>query len=280
MSVTKPLLLNETGEAIVEALQDLAGGKKIQQIIDTAGLSHNGIYRGKFLGVFASVADVEAFLSEHNITSGKFTDLYLGDYVIIQDGTYNKEWEIVGFDHYLHKGDTDFTIHHVVFMPRVNLLNIGMNATDTTEGGYAGSRMNTETLPTIVTNLQTVLNNHLLSRRVLLTNTVSTTEASMAGSGLVGTTTNWVWASAYAVLPSEVEIYGSTVWSSSARDVGEANERLPLFTLKGINYTRQYYWLRAVTSTTLFANVSSYGFAICRSASHSAVGVRPLICLG
>lgn len=76
------------------------------------GVAHNGIYRGKNLGTFTTVAEVEAFLTEHKVSEGLFTDLFIGDYFTLQDGTYNKEWEIAGFDTYFNKGDTAFTSHH------------------------------------------------------------------------------------------------------------------------------------------------------------------------
>jgi len=262
MSVTKPLLLNETGEAIVEALQDLAGGKKIQQIIDTVGLSHNGIYRGKFLGVFASVADVEAFLSEHNVASGKFTDLYLGDYVTINDGTYNKDWEIVAFEHYLHKGDAGFTDHHAVLMPKVNLTTSYMNSTNTTDGSYPGSYMYSTIIPRINTALETVLGEHLLSHRVLLSTA----------------TNKWAWYTVKACLANEVEVYGSRIWGTSY-DSGTSCKKLPLFNFRGVSDNRESYWLRDVYSSTDFANVGNIGNASNGSASHVS-GVRPLICLG
>ena len=85
----------------------------IGQITDLTGLSHNGIYRGKNFGTFTSLSAVEQFLSDHGVSTGLFNDLYLGDYFKVQDGTYNVEWEIAGFDTYYQKGDTAFTNHHI-----------------------------------------------------------------------------------------------------------------------------------------------------------------------
>ena len=111
----------------------------IGQITDLTGLSHNGIYRGKNFGTFTSLSAVEQFLSDHGVSTGLFKDLYLGDYFKVQDGTYNVEWEIAGFDTYYQKGDTAFTNHHIALIPKTNLLQSKMNDTNETTGGYYNS---------------------------------------------------------------------------------------------------------------------------------------------
>lgn len=173
-TATKPVLLDETGKQIATALQGINAvmtAGSLKNILDTVGISHNGIYRGKNLGTITS-ANIGTFLSEHKVSEGLFTDLYLGDYVTIQDGTYNKEWEIAGFDMYLNKGDTAFTKHHLVMFPRANLLSAQMNATNTTEGGYVGSDMYKTTIPAVVANLDKALGARMLTRRALLTKTL------------------------------------------------------------------------------------------------------------
>ena len=145
----------------------------IGQITDLTGLSHNGIYRGKNFGTFTSLSAVEQFLSDHGVSTGLFNDLYIGDYFKIQDGTYNVEWEIAGFDTYLHKGDSDFATHHLALIPKTNLTTSKMNDTNDTTGGYYNSYMHQSVIPTIDTNLATILGNHLLARRALLSNAMN-----------------------------------------------------------------------------------------------------------
>ena len=243
------------------------------------GINHNAVYRGQNLGTFTSLAEVETFLSDHKVSTGEFEDLYLGDYLTIQDGTYNKAWEIVAFDHYLHKGDTDLTTHHIVLMPKVNLTTSYMNSSNTTSGGYAGSYMHSTVIPTVNTKLTAILGSHLLTRRALLSTSMSTSLASMAGAGNTGAANNWAWSDVKACLASEVEIYGSMVLSSSLYDVGEACEKLPIFNFKGHSHEREYFWLRAVCTSTSFCYAHGAGVASCNGAS-SASGVRPLICVG
>ena len=280
--ITEPILLDSTGRQIVEAIKEntaMLQVKGIKDILDTVGTSHNGIYGGRNFGAITS-ANIGSFLSEHKVAEGLFTDLYVGDSFTIQDGTYNKEWEIAGFDTYLHKGDTELTKHHLALIPKVNLLEARMNPTDTTTGGYKGSEMFKTTLPAVVANLEKALGARLLTRRAMLSNATNATIKSMAGADWNGATTGWEWTDVKAALMSEVAVYGSKVFSSSFHDVGEDCERLPIFQFKGHSYTRQWFWLRAVASSTAFAYANFSGNAHVAVASDSSGGVRPLIIVG
>ena len=279
-TLTKPILLNETGLQIVSALNNVTDAINSEGVITTSGLSHNGIYRGKNLGTFNSLAEFEAFLDEHNVSSGLFTDLYLGDYFTLKDGTYNKEWEIAGFDTYLHKGDTEMTKHHLALIPKTNLLTSYMNATNDTTGAYYNSYMHQTVIPKVDTAMANILGSHLLERKALLSNAMTKDIASGAGAGWTGASSGWAWYTVKSCLLSEVAVYGSKVFSSSFYDVGEDCERLPIFQFKGHSYTRQWFWLRAVASSSSFASASNDGNASSDNASYSGGGVRPLICVG
>ena len=244
------------------------------------GLNHNGIYRGKNLGTFSSISAVESFLTTHKVSSGVFEDLYLGDYFRLQDGTYNVEWEIAGFDTYYQKGDTAFTNHHIALIPKTNLLTSKMNGTNDTTGGYYNSYMHQSVIPTIDTNLATILGNHLLARRALLSNAMNKDLTSGSSAGWMGCTTGWDWYTVKSCLMSEVAVYGSKVFSSSFHDIGEDCERLPIFQFKGHSHTRQWFWLRAVASASTFALANDYGSATAYDASAADGGVRPIICVG
>ena len=279
-TLTKPILLNETGLQIVSALNNVTDAINSEGVITTSGLSHNGIYRGKNLGTFNSLAEFEAFLDEHKVSEGLFTDLYLGDYFTLKDGTYNKEWEIAGFDTYLHKGDTEMTKHHLALIPKTNLLTSYMNATNDTTGAYYNSYMHQTVIPKVDTAMANILGSHLLERRALLANAMTKDIASGAGAGWTGASSGWAWYTVKSCLLSEVAVYGSKVFSSSFYDVGEDCERLPIFQFKGHSYTRQWFWLKAVASSSYFADAGSYGGAHYYNASNSSGGVRPLICVG
>lgn len=238
----------------------------------------NGYYRGKNLGTIASVADADAFNTAHGLSAGTFDDIFVGDEITIKDGTYNAVWLVAGIDWDYNKGDTA-SGHGILLIPKAPLYNDQMNSTNVTTGGYKGSAMHTTKLPALVTKLQTVLGSHLKKRRVLISNSVNTSIASMAGEGWTGASNGWEWVDIYAVLPSEVEVYGSTVFSSSFRDVGEACQKLPIFNfINPVYFSRWALWLRAVASSPNFCVVGSHGHAHGNNASNS-FGVRPLIYL-
>ena len=275
------------GTSADSATGDITLGYSIYSPTDFNAYPHNGIYRGKNLGTFTSTTELETFLADHEVSSGNFTDLYLGDYITIQDGTYNANWMIAGFDTEFYKGwlvdgssDVQWiTQHHITLIPRIPLFNAQMNSTNTTSGGYKGSAMHTSTLPTVVSNLQTVLGAHLLKRYALLSNAVDTTRSNMFGTA-GGASSSWEWTEVYATLPSEVQIYGSTIWSSSGYDTGEACMKLPVFNfINHVQFSRWSFWLRGVASSGDFCDASGGGDAIAWDASGSG-GVRPVICIG
>lgn len=232
------------------------------------------------------------------IADGSYNGLFLGDYFDITISTEYTTSEVVRcilahFDYYWMTGDTAFTKHHAVIVPKnCFTATAKMNETNTTEGGYFNSNMCQTVMSKYNTALDNVLGEHLLNRKELLTNTVNATTPSMAGAGITGASTNWGWYNNSVCLMSEAQVYGTTVWSSSGYDAGVANRQLALFwhdptakvcKLGGTDdasaSNRYWYWLRNVVSASNFAGVSHAGYSDCDGAS-SGVGVRPLFCIG
>ena len=177
-----------------------------------------------------------------------------------------------------NRGDTA-TGNGVLFIPRTVLFNAQMNSTDITTGGFQGSAMHNTVLPTVVNNIRRVLGSYLAPMHVLTTNTVNTSIPSMAGAGWTGASVNWSWETVYATLMSEIQVYGSTVFSSSFFDIGEACFKLPVFNfISFVEYSRSAFWLRSVSSSPDFALANYSGVADGYYASTS-LGVRPLILL-
>ena len=278
---TKQAISKQTSQIVTDVSinkQAISGNSAILNEMRNTVCNKNGIYRGKNLGTIASVADADAFNTAHGLSAGTFNDIFVGDEITIKDGTYNAVWLVAGIDWDYNKGDTA-SGHGILLIPKTPLYNDQMNSTNLTTGGYKGSAMHTTKLPALVTKLQTVLGSHLKKRRVLVSNSVNTSIASMAGEGWTGASNGWEWVDTYAVLPSEVEVYGSTVFSSSFRDVGEACQKLPIFNfINPVYFSRWDFWLRAVASSTIFCRVYTYGGADGGAASYS-YGVRPLIYL-
>ena len=246
---------------------------------ETTAYQRNGIYRGKNLGTITS-ANIASFLSEHEVSTGKFTGLYVGDEITIQDGEYNAVWLIAGFDTEYNKGDTAFTTHHITLIPKTPLYDDQMNSSNVTTGSYKGSAMHTTKLPALATKLKTALGTHLLKHRAILGNAVNTEAAAAGASTWKGMTSGWEWTDVECVLPTEVQVYGATIWSSSGWDTGEAEQKLPVFNfINPVQFSRWSFWLRGVASGTGFCDCGGDGSADASYASNSN-GVRPLICVG
>lgn len=253
--------------------------------------AHNGIFRGKDL----TSLGVNEICSR--ISNGSFEDLYIGDYfdiTINAEGSEVVRCILAGFDTYWNNGDNPaFTNHHAVIVTKNCLKTThAMNPTNTTVGGFIGSDMWTTVLPLYNTAFGSVLGSHLLSHRTLLTKTMNAELASNAGAGFKGASSDWGWYDTKLSLLSEIQVYGSNVFSSSFYDTGCDNLQLPLFALDptakvcgrggngaGSETARQWYWLRNVASASYFALVYDNGYSTCANASAGS-GVRPLFCIG
>lgn len=236
-----------------------------QLTYDNAG-AHNSIYRGKNLGTTVTEEQWEA------ISSGTFTDLYIGDYWVI--GGVN--WRIAAFDYYLNCGDTSFTKHHAVIVPDTCLYSAQMNTTNVTTGAYKGSAMYTANLTQAKSTINSAFgSSHVLSHRIYLSNATSNGRAS-AGE----------WTDSTVDLMCEHMVYGSGIFSPVSDGSNVPNNyrvekgQLPLFALEPSRIcNRDTWWLRDVITAAYFADVDTCGNAGYNNASHS-LGVRPAFCIG
>jgi hypothetical protein len=252
---------------------------ELSLVSGSTGVSHNGIFRGKDLGTIANLNEYIAFRSAHGIDNKSYKDLYLGDYFKIQDGTYNAVWMVAHFDYYYNKGDVA-SARGVLLIPRTTCGSSKMNTENTTTGAYVSSIAHATTCPAIASSLSTVLGSYLLSNKLLLSNTTNASIPSMMGANNNGASTAWVWTASQCDLPNEIQIYGSTVCSSSLHDVGESCEKLAVFNfINQVEYSRSSFWLRAVASSTYFAYSNSVGYATVGNASFDTA-LRPLIYIG
>ncbi len=234
-------------------------------VMDNAGY-HNSIYRGKYLGDHVTE---DQWLAIH---SGAFTDMYVGDYWVINGVT----WRIAAFDYWYRCGDTECTTHHVAIVPDTNLASCQMNSTNVTTGAYIGSDYYTgNNSNTGKATAQTAINNafgaaHILTHREYLQNAVTNGRQS-AGA----------WYDSTFELMNEHMVYGGKVFEATSDGTNVPNvytidkSQLPLFALEPSRITnRAYWWLRSVVSATSFARVNGYGIACFAGASNS-IGVRP-----
>lgn len=232
---------------------------------DGAG-AHNSIYRGKYLGMEVTAEQYTA------ISSGKFTDLYIGDYWTIGGVNYR----IAAFDYWYNTGDTACTTHHVVIVPDTKLADGKINSTNTTAGGYAGSDLKTgnNSNTALETARNTVISAfgsaHILSHREYFTNAVAKGKPSAGG-----------WYDSDVDLMNENMTYGTNIFLSHSDGSTVPNlntidkTQLKLFAERPDLITiRTLWWLRDVVSAESFASVHDHGYAFSANTSYSR-GVRP-----
>lgn len=230
--------------------------------------AHNAFFRGE---------DVTKYLDDgtlwERISSGKFNDLFVGDYIQKNDTI----WRIAGFDYYLHTGDQGqgLTTHHAVIVPDVRFTPAPINSEHKTDGGYTGSDMFKTTLDSILADYITpVFGDHVLEYRSRLTTDVNASRTNRFGSA-TGASSGFNWFTRKLDLMSEMMVYGATVFSSSGYDIGSCMSQLPLFRLAPeFISNRTSYWLRDVATAGSFCSVNGYGNVFYNSVENGA-GVRP-----
>lgn len=265
---TEQMLIHDGNGVKVITVENLHKGLQtdidsVRNVLADGAAAHNCIYRGKNLGTSVTAEQYAA------ISSGKFTDLYIGDYWVIKGVTYR----IAAFDYYYNCGDTNFTKHHVVIVPDTSLYKAQMNTSNVTTGGYTGSAMYKSNLAQAKTTIKAAFGSaHVLTKRELLTNAVNG-----------NTPSGWAWFDSDVELMNEVQVYGSVAWGAhdgNGYNVASGDGQFPLFMFDRTKlHNREDYWLRDVASATYFSFVSYAGNANTDIASYS-LGVRPAFCIG
>lgn len=265
---TEQVLIHDGNGVKVITVENLHKGLQtdidsVRNVLADGAAAHNCIYRGKNLGTSVTAEQYAA------ISSGKFTDLYIGDYWVINGVTYR----IAAFDYYYNCGDTNFTKHHAVIVPDTSLYKAQMNTSNVTTGGYTGSAMYKSNLAQAKTTIKAAFGSaHVLTKRELLTNAVNG-----------NTPSGWAWFDSDVELMNEVQVYGSVAWGAhdgNGYNVASGDGQFPLFMFDRTKlHNREDYWLRDVASATLFSIVGYSGDASAYSASTS-LGVRPAFCIG
>lgn len=265
---TEQMLIHDGNGVKVITVENLHKGLQtdidsVRNVLADGAAAHNCIYRGKNLGTSVTAEQYAA------ISSGKFTDLYIGDYWVIKGVTYR----IAAFDYYYNCGDTNFTKHHVVIVPDTSLYKAQMNTSNVTTGGYTGSAMYKSNLAQAKTTIKAAFGSaHVLTKRELLTNAVNG-----------NTPSGWAWFDSDVELMNEVQAYGSVAWGAhdgNGYNVASGDGQFPLFMFDRTKlHNREDYWLRDVASATGFSFVSNRGYANRGGASYS-LGVRPAFCIG
>ena len=268
--------------------------------IENTAEAHNGIYRGKNLTDYFDSGEMST-----DIAAGTFKDIFIGDYIIktinLPAITYtdkagaeqtqnaqtftNVKWYIAGIDSHLKTGNPWTTAHHVVLISASALqVNVPMNPTNDTTGGYLGSDMWRVHMPNWANAIKTAFGDaHVLKHREALANAINATIASAAGNSNVGATSSTTWTDVEVNIPSEYMVCGAPICSSSWLDAGEWSAQLPLFAHKpyAAGDDGSWFWLRTVASASRFTFVAGMGGSGIIDASSATIygGIRPYFLL-
>ena len=92
------------------------GDRRVKFSTMIPNTSHNAIFRGKNLGT-VTADNVDTFIADHGISTGAFTDLYVGDYFTISYAGSNKTIRVAGCDIFMGTGDNPTLNKHHLNLP-------------------------------------------------------------------------------------------------------------------------------------------------------------------
>ncbi len=274
-----------------------------QEYLEAGIALRRNTYRGR--NITYLYENNELFKQIQNCT---FNDIYVGDYFTTAKEDSKKEshtvtWLIADLNNYRYSGYTPLTECHATIIPAEPLKYAGMNDSNTTGvvnsnlklkqlgsdtertsiGAYVGSKMKQETLPSILDEYITpVFGDNIIEYTNLLADQYDGNRSNQFGvstGDYGGASSGWAWYESKLDLMSEVNVYGSTIWSSSGYDIGIDNRQYAIFKLKpefinSYNNKRFNYWLKAVSNSMAFADIAG-GSAFAHYASNTDIGVRP-----
>lgn len=256
----------------VDILDLMANGDTapVPQAVHSAAM-HNAIARGRDITDYWKSGDMSIA-----IKNGTFKNIYVGDYIMVPITIdlieYNVKWIVAHLDYFWHGDDMDTSEHHVV-MIAADVVQQGaqMNEEATTEGGYFGTKLWKEVIPLYDNALSEAFGkDHVLNHRELLSNMVS--EDGKAAST--------EWANVKSNIPTELMIYGTTVFGGPF-DVGNKERQLAYFKNHKFSDGRKWFWLQSVASNTSFAQAGKNGEPTFGEANvkDAAGGIRPYFLL-
>lgn len=245
---------------------------------------HNSIYREK---------NITSYLNDGSlwtrISSGKFDDLFIGDYFNVTLNGNSTLFRLACFDmfYYTYYGNY-ITKHHVVIVPDISLDTATMGKNGDSNGYYYSTMHNT-TIPALVQHLETALGaSHIIQTTEPLTSSVDQNATNCLRSNIAGASTGVSQAFMKANLLSEVEVFGCMIYSSSGYENSfPSYGQLPLFRLNqlrrridsSVSGISARYWLRTISGYDRYCYVESGG-DIKDGIYSTTYGVRPRFVIG
>ena len=236
-----------------------------------------------------------------------YEDIHVGDYIDMgrtvtcpdsYDSTVGSQYvTVASCGGFYGNGDSGITYPHLIMVPGKGFggtQHFGRHAmhASTPHPGYVSSDMNQSVLGPVVTEgsiatgatinqqLYYIFGSHLKTIKSRLATAMSSSLYNRFGSA-GGASSGWGWQSVQTRLMSEIEVYGSIVWSSSGYDTGDANHQFELFRFSksAVNNRSAYYWLKDAASSSNFCYCDDYGDSTYSAATYGHLYVRPCFVL-
>lgn len=260
--------------------------------------------------------DITAYYQDGSLwtrITNNFDDIYVGDYFAMSQPITNQMGTgdasitgtqyvtIASLNEYLTKSDVPLTFNHITCVPGMfenpfqSFGSARYNPANQNTSGYANSEIASTVLgpvtstgkrgsnATINEQLYSEFGSHLKTFRELLTISLNTNGYNRLGSTEMGCSNGYAWYDVQSVLLSEIEVYGSIVWSSSGYDTGIANKQLPLFAQSPKSATINgsgNYWLKDIVGVNSSAYAVDTGTARYYDVGRLVGRVRPKFVLG
>ena len=185
-----------------------------------------------------------------------------GDYFTVNEYTY----VLADYDHWYGYDYYALTAkRHWGVLVNTNKTH-AWNSNGSTNGGYAGSELHAYLVNTVLPKIEadlTPLGLSLIANQRLYSTAMNPNGYDRFGTAS-GCASSWGWSTNQKIsAPTEIEIYGSTAWSSSGYDTGEGCK--PLKACQRFRFNellpQKYFWLRDIVSASNACFATSRGYA-------------------
>ena len=231
-TVSKPIILDETGQAILGALEDIA-----------ESMDNRNPNRRTQRNITGDLANLATAVAEQDLAKYGYA---IGDYFVGASGYYyylaDMDTFYGGYDQYATVGTHHIGIVVNTFQERA------WHSGDVANIGYNGSNLKTYINGTVLTTVKTDLKalfggstgaEHLISHQKLYTTAFA----------------NWAWQENQTISPlTEVQVFGASIWSGNGYQQGEGSTQLEIFRkfapYRILNARDKHVWLRSLVSSS------------------------------
>ena len=234
-------------------------GKLYANHVLTAG----SLYRRRTRKTF-TLADLEAAVADGDYAA---RDIDVGDYYVGASGyTY-----ILAGDNTM-KGYV--SSNHAALVVNTHS-ETKWNLTESTAGGYVASNLHSYLVNTALPKCQEDLGlDHLYSQTKIYSTAVDNSRVNRTGR-VTGASSDYASSTnQYICALSEIQVFGSIVWSSSGHDTGEANQQLELFRRFCVQEIfGNYLWLRDIAGPGQASRLDLNGRVFNRDTNGNSIAV-------